>query len=59
MSLLLTFAQVMLDVVLLNLQARLLFLSVFQWLQFGFHISTSIVFGYAQHQVDETLKIQP
>jgi hypothetical protein len=32
----------MLDGVLLNLQARLLFLSIFQWLQFGFHISTSI-----------------
>jgi len=48
----------MFNVGLLNLQAQLLFLFVFRWLQFGFHISTSICFGYAQHQVDETLKIQ-
>jgi hypothetical protein len=42
LNLFLTFARVMLDVFLLNLQAWLLFLSAFQWLQFGFHISTSI-----------------
>ncbi len=38
----LTFSWVMLAALLLNLQLCLFFLSIFQWLQSGFHISTLI-----------------